>query len=91
MTSLASAYTPSPEWSAFRDYPGNPLGIEPHWPEWIIADPTVLSPEVTPDGRWHLFANGLQGDVPLHERGRLDLDTPGLTLCSAGCGRAYGA
>ena len=60
MTSLASAYTPSPEWSAFRDYPGNPL-IEPHWPEWIIADPTVLSPEVTPDGRWHLFANGLRG------------------------------
>src|SRR5208283_384719 len=58
VTALASAYTPSPEWSAFRDYPGNPL-IEPHWPEWIIADPTVLPPELTPDGRWHLFANGL--------------------------------
>ncbi len=60
MTAPASAYTPSPEWSAFRDYPGNPL-IEPHWPAWIIADPTVLPPELTPDGRWHLFANGLRG------------------------------
>jgi hypothetical protein len=60
VTAPASAYTPSPEWSAFRDYPGNPL-IEPHWPEWIIADPTVLPPELTPDGRWHLFANGLRG------------------------------
>ncbi len=58
MTAFASACTPSPEWSAFRDYPGNPL-IEPRWPEWIIADPTVLTPGSTPDGRWHLFANGL--------------------------------
>ncbi len=44
----------------WNDYPGNPL-IEPRWPEWMIADPTVLTPDDSPDGRWHLFANSLLG------------------------------
>jgi len=40
------------------DHPANPL-IEPPRPEWMIADPTVLSPDQTPDGRWHLYANSV--------------------------------
>ena len=37
---------------------GNPL-IEPIGRSWMIADPTVLLPEESPDGRWHLFANSI--------------------------------
>ena len=44
----------------WRDYSGNPL-IEPPTSEGIIADPTFLTPETTPDGKWHLFAHSLQG------------------------------
>jgi len=40
------------------DHPRNPL-IEPPRPEWMIADPTVLHPGRTPDGKWHLFANSV--------------------------------
>lgn len=54
----AGAWSPSAAWTALRDCDGNPL-IEPRWPEWMIADPTVLAPDATPDGRWHLFANGV--------------------------------
>lgn len=42
------------------DHPKNPL-IKPPFPEWIIADPTVLLPDESPDGKWHLFAHGLIG------------------------------
>lgn len=38
--------------------PGNPL-IEPKGRGWMIADPTVLLPDETPDGRWHLYANSI--------------------------------
>jgi len=40
------------------DHPRNPL-ISPRFPNWLVADPTVLGPEDTPDGRWALFANHL--------------------------------
>ncbi len=40
------------------DHPRNPL-IEPPRPEWMIADPTVLPPDRTPDHQWHLFANSV--------------------------------
>lgn len=40
------------------DHPKNPL-ILPRFPDWMIADPTVLPPSQTPDGRWHLFANAI--------------------------------
>lgn len=40
------------------DYPGNPI-LEPPRPEWMIADPAVLTPEQTPDGLWHLMANSV--------------------------------
>lgn len=42
------------------DHPDNPL-IRPPFPEWLIADPTVLSAVDAPDGKWHLFAHGLIG------------------------------
>ena len=40
------------------DHPDNPL-IEPPRPEPMIADPTVLDPARTCDGRWHLYANSV--------------------------------
>ena len=42
----------------WEDHPANPL-IAPRWPDWLIADPTVLLPEETPDGLWHMFANSI--------------------------------
>lgn len=38
------------------EHPENPI-IGPRFPQWMIADPTVLLPDETPDGLWHLFAN----------------------------------
>lgn len=48
------------DFRTWRDHPANPL-IEPPRPEWMIADPTVVVPESSPEGRWHLFANSLLG------------------------------
>lgn len=39
------------KWS---DHPGNPVLAPPG--EAIVGDPSLLAPEVSPDGRWHLFA-----------------------------------
>lgn len=47
-------------WSQFKDFHRNPL-IEPPRFEWLIADPTVLTPDDAPDGKWHLWANSLRG------------------------------
>lgn len=47
-------------WSNFEVYPEHPLIEPPPW-EWLIADPTVLTPDNSPDGRWHLFAWSLKG------------------------------
>jgi beta-xylosidase len=44
----------------WTDHPSNPL-IEPPRPEWMIADPAVLMPSESPDGRWHLLANSVWG------------------------------
>jgi hypothetical protein len=38
----------------------NPL-LRPPFPSPIIADPTFLPPDESPDGRWHLFAHSLFG------------------------------
>ncbi len=43
------------KWS---EHSGNPLIVPPAG-EFIIADPTFLPPEQSPDGRWHLFAHGV--------------------------------
>ena len=40
------------------DHPHNPL-IEPPRPQWMIADPTVLPPDKTPDGKWRMIANSV--------------------------------
>jgi len=40
----------------FTEHHGNPI-LEPEFPRWMIADPSVLLPHETPDGLWHLFAN----------------------------------
>ncbi len=45
------------EWKV---HPGSPL-IEPPEPETLLGDPTVVGPEESPDGSWHLFANTLMG------------------------------
>lgn len=42
----------------FVDHEKSPL-IGPSFPDWLIADPCVLQPHETPDGRWHLFANAI--------------------------------
>lgn len=42
------------------DHPKNPL-IQAPGREFIIADPTFLPPDKTPDGKWHLFAHSLLG------------------------------
>ena len=44
----------------WQEHPANPL-IQPPDGEWLIGDPTVLRPDESPDGRWHLFANSLLG------------------------------
>ncbi len=45
-------------WKNWIDSEENPL-IGPEPPEWIIADPTFISPQNSPDKRWHLFAHGI--------------------------------
>ena len=49
-------------WCSWKDHPGNPL-LEPpwRWPNAILADPSVVIPEDSPDGKWHLFAHSLKG------------------------------
>jgi hypothetical protein len=42
------------------DHPDNPL-ISPPWPEFLIADPSVVTPDISPDDQWHLFAHSLIG------------------------------
>lgn len=44
----------------WEDCPQNPL-ICPIFPTPIVADPTFLPPDKTPDKKWHLFAHSLMG------------------------------
>ena len=54
----ADACTPARTTAAalchFTEYAGNPVLAPPGEP--ITGDPSVLPPEASPDGRWHLFA-----------------------------------
>lgn len=38
--------------------PANPL-LEPPGRHWIVGDPSLLTPDRSPDGRWHMFANAV--------------------------------
>jgi len=42
----------------WEDHPANPM-IQPPRPDWMAADPTVLTPDLSPDGKWHLFCNSV--------------------------------
>ena len=44
----------------FRLCEGNPI-IRRHGFSTVVADPFVLTPDLTPDGRWKLFAHTLEG------------------------------
>ena len=44
----------------WREHPDNPI-VRPPFPSPIIADPAVVPPATSPDGRWHLFAHSLLG------------------------------
>jgi predicted GH43/DUF377 family glycosyl hydrolase len=44
----------------WKEYPQNPI-IKTRFPSWFIADPTCLTPDATPDQKWHLFAHSTQG------------------------------
>ncbi len=39
------------------DHPQNPLVEAPEEDDWV-ADPAVLTPPESPDGRWHMFCSG---------------------------------
>jgi hypothetical protein len=43
------------DWKEWEDYPENPL-IGPGL-GGVVADPTLISPEESPDGRWHMFTS----------------------------------
>lgn len=46
----------------WTDHPANPLILPPKsTPFHIIGDPTVLNPDESPDGKWHLWANTIPG------------------------------
>lgn len=44
------------KWDNWVDHASNPV-IKSEPPEWIIADPTFVPPDESPDGKWHLFAH----------------------------------
>jgi Glycosyl hydrolases family 43 len=50
-----------PRKCVWREHPANPMICPPGYWEWIIADPSLVMPDDSPDGCFHLFANSLQG------------------------------
>ncbi len=44
----------------WQDYSDTPL-INPPFPDWILADPSVLTPSESPDKTWHMFVHGMFG------------------------------
>ena len=46
--------------AAFSLYPGNPVIRNP-FPSFVIADPSVLTPDMSHDGKWHLFCHTFFG------------------------------
>lgn len=69
-------------WDKWVDHPENPL-IDPPCDTTVIAEPTVIMPDSSPDGRWHLYAvsldayiNHMDSSDGVHWR-PLDRFTPG--------------
>ena len=44
----------------FRLFSGNPILKNP-WDSFVIADPSVMTPDVSHDGKWHLFCHTFMG------------------------------
>ena len=44
----------------FKLYEGNPILKNP-WNSFVIADPSVITPDVSLDGKWHLFCHTFFG------------------------------
>lgn len=44
----------------FKLYKSNPILKNP-WDSFVIADPSVLTPDVSHDGKWHLFCHTFMG------------------------------
>jgi hypothetical protein len=44
----------------WQQHPNNPL-LAPPFPSPILASPTVLTPDLAPDGKFHLFAHSILG------------------------------
>jgi hypothetical protein len=49
-------------WDTWVDHPENPL-IEPPFDTKVIAEPTIIMPDSSPDGRWHLYAVSLDAYI----------------------------
>lgn len=45
----------------WQDAAGGQPVLQPAWPSPIIADPAVVPPHDSPDGRWHLWAHSALG------------------------------
>ncbi|MFA6033590.1 MAG: glycosyl hydrolase family 43 [Myxococcota bacterium] len=71
----------------WKEYPGNPM-IEPAG-DGLIGDPTIVLPADAPDGRWHMFANGLMGIHHLTSADGLSWNMLSATLFSIGVVRPY--
>jgi len=63
-------------------YEHNPV-IAPPWLSPVIADPSVLAPEESPDGIWHLFAHALPGVFHFRSDDGLSWEKPRLLFRNA--------
>lgn len=45
----------------WQDVAGGAPLLQPTWPSPIVADPSVIAPAASPDGRWHLWAHSALG------------------------------
>ncbi len=48
------------QWDKWADHPGNPI-INPPFNTQVVGEPTIIMPETSPDGKWHLYA--VSGDT----------------------------
>lgn len=63
-------------------YQEDPI-VKPNFPSPILADPSFLFPEDSPDGLWHLFAHTIFGIVHYKSEDGVQWVKPKLTIWSA--------